>query len=182
MQGFARSNYVTQLGSLTATNDDVLQFKAGALVNRSLAQLRSDTGVITNRAIHTDATAVWAATNSPNSERAFANTTVHYTKVDATFFKECRLNCRVTTASASVNTPRIYMQYSTDGGVNWITVGAGTVASGEAISLATAATGLTTSWIAVPVGAMGDFQWRLAENGGDGAADPALSAVYFEFR
>lgn len=181
MQGYARSNYVSQLASLSMSNDDMLQLKAGALTNRTLAQVRTDLGSIMSRAIHTNASASWAATNSPNSEQAFAAATTQYTKVDGTLLRQVRLNARVVTLSASANTPRIYPQYSTDA-VNYTTVGAGTVASGDAISLASTGVGKTTNWIDLPSGAKADIYWRVAENGGDGTADPALSAVYLEFR
>lgn len=90
-------------------------------------------------------------------------------------FNRVRLNSYVATASASANTPIIFMQYSTNSGSTWTTIGSGT--GTEVISLST--TGAkATSWMTLPAGAIGtDVYFRLAMQGGDGVADPVVRGV-----
>jgi hypothetical protein len=125
--------------------------------------------------INADAGANLALTNHPNSEQPLANSQRSAVKVQSNGYTEVRLTAIVLVGSASVNSPRIYFQYSTDG-TNWI--GDGTAAN---ISLTT--TGAKeTSWITLPVGAVGDVYVRVAMNGGNGTEDPALGNVTIQLR
>lgn len=116
-------------------------------------------------------------TNQPNTEQDLATATLTTTLrvyVDTTYHTSVRVVANVTTQSASLNNPRLYPQFSTDGGSNWTTVGDGTVASGDALTLAS--TGQKFSnWVALPAGAKADVLWRIAQHGGNGTEDPACS-------
>jgi hypothetical protein len=95
-------------------------------------------------------------------------------------FNRIRLNCYVSTLSASVNTPIIFLQYSTDTS-SWVTIGSGS--GSDVISLSSTGT-KATNWITLPSGAVGtDIYFRVAMEGGDAAADPIVRglAVSFEW-
>jgi hypothetical protein len=99
---------------------------------------------------------------------------------DASNFTQVRVAAVVVTASASANSPRLYPQYFN--GSAWVTIGAGTVASGDAVSMATSTGAKKSNWIDLPVGAQADVAFRVAAHGGDGAADPALGNTSLQFR
>lgn len=115
-----------------------------------------------------------AAAEAELSLQAFSTVLIptagRYTKI--------RLTCRVTTSSASVNTPELYPQYSADA-VTWTTIGS--AAGSEAISLSS--TGQkATDWINLPAGAIGaDVYFRIAMAGGDAVADPVVRGVCYQF-
>jgi hypothetical protein len=89
-------------------------------------------------------------------------------------FNRIRLNCYVATLSASVNTPIIFLQYSTDT-TTWTTIGSGS--GSDVISLASTGTKVT-SWITLPAGAVGtDIYFRVAMQGGDAVADPVVRGL-----
>ena len=120
-------------------------------------------------------------TNQGNAEQFLANTTRNETLFDSTNFSAVRVVATLATASASINSPRLYPQYFF--GSAWVTVGDGLVASGDALSLAAPLGAKATNWIALPAQAKVDNRrWRIAQHGGDGAADPALGPVMLQFR
>lgn len=128
---------------------------------------------------HADGGANCTLTNQANSEQYLANSARNESQFDTTDYTQVRLVAYVITASASVNSPRLYPQYWS--GSAWTTIGAGTTASGEAVALTP--TGIkATSWIDLPAGAIGDKRFRIGQNGGDGAADPALGNVSLQFK
>ena len=89
-------------------------------------------------------------------------------------FNRIRLNCYVSTLSASVNTPIIFLQYSTDT-TTWTTIGSGS--GSDVISLSSTGT-KATNWITLPSGAVGtDIYFRVAMQGGDAAADPIVRSL-----
>jgi hypothetical protein len=134
--------------------------------------------------IHIDALTSVTLTNMTNALAVFPlNSSLHYVKFHTTNIRRMRLNVRVNTTSASANNPRMYIQYSINGGSSYVTLGAGTIASGDAISLFTGASAVqVTNWITLPAEAKGDsFIWRVVTEGGDGAADPQIGNVLIEF-
>lgn len=128
---------------------------------------------------HSDGGANCTLTNQANSEQYLGNSARNEVQFDGTNFTQVRLVAYVVTASVSVNSPRLYPQYWNSSA--WTTIGAGTTASGEATALTP--TGIkVTSWIDLPAGAKADVRFRIAQNGGDGAADPALGNVSLQFK
>lgn len=128
---------------------------------------------------HADGGANCTLTNQANSEQYLGNSARNETQFDGTSFTQVRLVAYVITQSASANSPRLYPQYWN--GAAWATIGAGTVASGEATTMAS--TGIkVTPWINLPAGAKADVRFRIAMHGGDGAADPALGNVSLQFK
>jgi hypothetical protein len=125
--------------------------------------------------IHADAGANLILTDHPNSEQPLANSQRSAVRVNTSTWTQASLTCIVMAQSASVNSPRIYFQYSADG-VNWVGDG-----SGNNISLSS--TGAKeTAWVDLPAGAIGDVYIRVAMNGGNGTADPALGNVTIQLR
>lgn len=131
-------------------------------------------------AFHADAGANVTLTNQANAEQFLGNSARNDIYFDATAFTDVRLCATIVTASASVNSPRIYPQYWNDSA--WTTIGTGLVADNDAISLATPTGAKRTDWLALPAGAKGDVRFRIAMHGGDAAADPALGPVMLQFR
>lgn len=118
--------------------------------------------------------------NMPSTPTTLNGLGAFYRRTQTTNMSAVRLMAWVQAGSASVNSPRLYLQYF-DGG-SYVTVGAGTVASGDAISLATGGVFVISNWITLPAGAKGDFLWRVVSDGGDGAADPSVGSLDIEFR
>lgn len=125
--------------------------------------------------IHATASANLILTDHPNSEQPLVNSQRSAVRVNTSAFLQARLTAIVIQNSASVNSPRLYFQYSTDG-VNWIGDG-----SGGNISLSTNGAKETT-WVDLPAGAIGDVYIRVAQAGGNGSADPSLGTVTIQFR
>lgn len=134
--------------------------------------------------IHIDAGAGLTLTNMTNALAVLPlNFTFHYLRFNTANVRRMRLCARIMTASGSANNPRMYIQYSINGGSSYVTLGAGTIASGDAISLFTGAAAVqVTNWITVPAEAKGDsFIWKVVTEGGDGTADPVVGNVFIEY-
>lgn len=114
-------------------------------------------------------------TNQANALQDLFNITVGRRKDDLSKYSHFRLICRVQGLSASANSPRIFAEYSTDD-VTYQSMGS------SDLSLTT--TGIKDSgWIAINSSAISDnIYYRVAQDGGDGVADPSLNYVYFLFR
>jgi hypothetical protein len=128
---------------------------------------------------HADATANLTLTNQANAEQYLGNSNRNECQVDTTDFTQVRVATAVLTASASANSPRLYPQYWN--GSAWVTIGAGTTASGEAVALTPVGVRVS-NWITLPAGAIGDKRFRIAQHGGDATADPALGSTSLQFR
>lgn len=164
------------------SNDDILQLKSGAWANRTVLQYLSDLAFVVDVPIHSDALEALTLTNMVSTEAAFPNAASnHFTWFDASRYKSVRLVAKVSTLSASANSPRIYLKYATSDGGAFTVIGAGTIASNEAISLET--TGVKkTNWITLPAGAIGDIIIAVVEIGGDGVADPVVGNLHVQFK
>jgi len=112
-------------------------------------------------------------TNQPQALSDFASPGFSWFELTTTGrFNRIRLNCYVATLSTSVNTPIIFLQYSTDT-ASWTTIGSGA----DVITLASAGT-KATNWITLPAGATGtDIYFRVAMQGGDAVADPIVRGL-----
>lgn len=124
---------------------------------------------------HSDATANLTLTNQANSEQGLGNSNRNEAFFDATNFTQVRVVARVVTLGAA--TARLYPQYWN--GSAFTTVGTGTGA--QSASLAAQAA-VRSDWITLPAGAKADVIWRIAQNGGNGTADPALGFVALQFK
>ena len=130
---------------------------------------------VSSVSIHADAGTTLTLTDQPNSEQPLANSQRSAVRISTLTWQQARLTCIVMASSASANSPRLYFQYSTDG-VNWI-------GDGTAGNISLSSTGAKeTAWIDLPAGAFGDVYVRVASNGGNGAADPALGNITIQFR
>lgn len=120
-------------------------------------------------------------TNQANSLQELGNITGGAT-IDVPvngYYTQIRLAVYIATLSASVNNPILFLQYSTDG-ASWTTIGTGT--GTDVISMAS--TGFKqTAWMGIPAGAQNtETYFRVAQNGGDAAADPVVRGVTIQFR
>lgn len=131
-------------------------------------------------AVHSDGSANITMTNQPNSEQFLGNSNRNITKIDLTHYTQVRLITRVVTNSASANTPRVYAEYHTS---FTTTVGTFSDIGSSAVNCSLASTGVIDSgWIDLVAGAKADVFVTVLQNGGDGAADPAVGGVYLHFR
>lgn len=129
---------------------------------------------------HSDAGANVTLTNQANAEQFLGNSNRNITKVDLTNCTQCRLVARIVTASASVNSPRIYLEYSTS---FTTTVGSYLDIGSSAVTASLAsATFVDTGWINLVAGAKADVFITVLMNGGDAAADPALGMIAAHFK
>jgi hypothetical protein len=166
---------------LTTAEDGAIEHASDVLYFTAGTSRENITRRPTSIPVYTGGSTLLVLTNHPNSEQALGNSGGTYIQFDATGFAQIRVSVRVTAASASGNNPRLYPSYSTDGGTNFTTIGAGTVASGDAISMA-AVGSYTTNWITIPTAARADLVFRISQNGGDGAADPSTGIATIQFR
>jgi len=120
--------------------------------------------------------------NAPNSERFFGNINSFIRKVDLSGTQQVRYMGRVNTASASANTPVIRLKYFT----SFSTTVGDYLQLGDAgeVEFSVAATGyLDTGWLDLVAGAKVDNIFLAAVgDGGDAAADPAVSLQTVMFR
>jgi hypothetical protein len=147
------------------------------------ADLLQALGIITYVPIHADAATGITLTNQASTVQSLGNgASFNYMRLDTQLIRQMRLSARVVTVSASANNPRLFIQYSLDNGSNYTTLGAGTIASGDAISMFTGASGVqNTNWVTLPSEAKDlDLVWRIAQHGGDGAADPVVGNVFIQ--
>jgi hypothetical protein len=176
-----------QSNSIAYTPADELTTIAGVSLeaNITAAQLLSALAIPVVVAVHADALTPVTLTNMASAAAVFPlGGSSHYLKLNTTNLSYIRLSARVSTTSASVNNPRMYIMYSINSGSSYTTLGAGTIASGDAISLFTGVGAVQVSnWITLPSDAKGDsIQFRVMTEGGDGAADPVIGNVYIEFK
>ncbi len=117
----------------------------------------------------------------PNSEQYFANNAAYRTLIDTTDMNYVRVLSNIYKTNTSPNDPRFYPQYSTDGGSTWITIGAGTTASGDAVPHSF---GMRASnWIPLPSAAKGsNIGFRIAQNGGDSTDTTQVGHTALEFK
>lgn len=166
---YTPADELTQVAGLSLENDiTVLQ----------LLQALEIPGRIT---IHANAAAGITLTNQPNSLQAFpSNETFAYTNANTMNIRRMRLIVRVYTASVSVNNPRMFIQYSLTAGASYVTLGLGTVVSGDAVSLLAQGVHMS-NWITLPAEARDeDLRWRVVQDGGNDTSDPLIGNVYIE--
>lgn len=129
---------------------------------------------------HAAADSAVTMTNQANSEQFLANSNRNIIKADLTDYTECRLTTRVNTGSASVNSPRVYLQFHTS---FTTTVATYSDCAATPVSCSLTNTGLIDSgWMSLVAGAKADVFLTVMQNGGDGAADPAVGPVIAYFR
>lgn len=101
-------------------------------------------------------------------------------QVELSAMQQVRLTIRVTTASASANTPKLRLRYKTTFSpsvTDYADIGT------SEVSCSLSATGLiTSSWIDLAAGAKADVFVIVEQLGGDGSAQPIVGAVSAEYR
>lgn len=171
---------LAQIALLTPSDDDILQRKANAWTNRTLAQYRQDLAIISSIAVHADAAEVIVLTNMASAKQVFPNNSNNSAlKFDTTNYRQARLTTRVSVAGATNS--RLYIEYSSDG-TTFTDLGTTTAGSADTIGLAATGHGKVTNWITLPAGGKGDLIWRVAQEGGDATADPEIRATAIQFR
>jgi hypothetical protein len=133
--------------------------------------------------VHSDVSGNFTYTNQPNTEENVAqgNARRGVMRADLTNTTQLRVVATIITGSASVNSPRLYPQYSLDG-VSWVTIGTGAIAGDNAIDVSSIGTCKATIWHTIPTPARTDVFLRVAAHGGDGAADPAFGNISIQIR
>jgi hypothetical protein len=139
----------------------------------SFTNLPSGGSAATVISLHSDATTNITLTNQQNSEQDLTNDSRTQRYGDLSGKTQARVICRIATASNSPNSPRLYLQYSTNGST-WQNIGQTTTPS---ISMST--TGIKdTGWFTITSSAAIDnVYFRVAQNGGNSNADPAIGYV-----
>ena len=123
-----------------------------------------------------------ALTNQASAENFFNTDNGHIWKVDLRPFRQVRLTGRVGTVSASANSPKILLKYSTS---FTTTVGSYSQLGATSVefSMFTGATLQDSGWIdLVPGARIENCYLGLLMSGGDATADPAVSAINAQFR
>jgi hypothetical protein len=162
----------------TSSRDTVLTYNPTTKQIQATKITLDSISCITVYTIHADAGTSITLTNQPNSEQDFNNNTRTQRYSDLSSKKQARIVCRVPTSSNSGNTPRLYLQYSTDGST-WNNIGEST---NPTISLST--TGFkSTGWFTIATAARADnIYFRIAQNGGNNNADPVIDFLEVLFK
>lgn len=129
--------------------------------------------------IYHDANA-FTMTTHPSTARFLNNTNRFIHRADLTDWTEARILARVTTGSASGNSPRLIFRYHTAFST---TVGDYVDAGTSEIAVSVTSTGMSaSSWVTLASGAKADVYISVQEIGGDSSASPVVANVYIEFR
>lgn len=119
-------------------------------------------------------------TNQANATQFLTNLDAFITAADLSLFSQVRLVTRVSTASASANTPQIQLRYRTSfstTATNYSAIGT------SEVKTSLAATGVIDSgWIDLVDAAKSYVYLCLIQTGGDAAADPTIGYVTAHFR
>lgn len=121
-------------------------------------------------------------TNQPNTLQILttANPGLFVNRINLTNFTQVRLQVHVFAASASANSPRVIIMYSTT-----YTVLPGSysdIGTSQVSASMSSATVSQSAWIDLVAGAKADVFIAGLTHGGDGVADPIISMVMAEFR
>jgi len=178
-----RAPYFTGSGTasmmqVTSAGRDLLDDANAAA---QLATLGLTTGYYYQRvAIHTNAGAGLTLTTHPSTQQFLGNSSRNVQSIDLTGYTDCRLSIRVTTLSASANTPRLRLRYRTAFSA---TVTDYSDAGTSEVSCSLAATGLiVSSWITIATSAKADVFLLVEQLGGDSSASPIVGSIAAEFR
>lgn len=114
-------------------------------------------------------------TSQANAIQDLTNSTIARRKVDLSKKSHFRLIARVAAASVSVNTPRIFVEYSTDDS---------TYQSIGSSDLSLFSTGSKdTGWVAITSSAIADNIYvRISQDGGNGSSSPSINNAYLMFK
>ena len=131
-------------------------------------------------ALHSDGTGAIALTNQASTLQFLGNTDSNISLQDLSRFDQVRFTVRIVNASASANTPKIILRYST----SYTTVAANysNIGTSEVSASMASATLVDTGWIDLASGAKADVYVAVLQSGGDGAADPRIGLAYAHFR
>ena len=131
-------------------------------------------------AFHADATANITLTNQANGAAFLASNNRNIARFDLTGYTQCKLIGRVVTGSASANSPRITLKYSTS---FTTTVGNYSDIGTSAVNVSMTTAGVIDSgWINLASAAKADVYITVTQDGGDGVADPALGIITAYFK
>ncbi len=129
---------------------------------------------------HSDGTGPIVLTNQANSTQFLGNSDSNIAKLDLTRFTQVRMTSRVTAGSASANSPKLTLKYSTTyttTASSYVNIGTSAVE----VSLTTA-TLVDTGWIDLDSSAKAEVYVTIIQTGGDGAADPRVGITHAHFR
>lgn len=116
----------------------------------------------------------------PSTTQWLCNNNRNIIQADLTHYTQCRVMARVTTGSASANTPRIRVRYHTSFSTtltDFIDIG-----SSEVSASVTSTGMITSSWINLASGAKADVFITIDQLGGDSSATPAIGQLQVYFR
>lgn len=132
---------------------------------------------------HAESDGTITLTNQPNTAQFLSNSNRNIWQVDLTKYTQVRIVARVTTGSASANSPRLIARYKTVASGFSTTVGDYVDIGTSEVSASLTSTGvIASSWIAITASALADIFITIIQNGGDGAADPAYAMLGLQFR
>lgn len=121
--------------------------------------------------------------NQAQAEQFINNNNANVTKANLAQYTQVRMTVRVPTASASVNTPIIYLRYATALSSPPATTDFSNVIGATEVKVSLAAIGFfDTGWVNLVTGAKADVFLSVLSSGGDGAADPQVQELRAQFR
>lgn len=120
-------------------------------------------------------------TTHPSTAEFLCGSDRNVQKIDLTHFTDCRMTARVTTGSASANSPRLRVRFNKNAFSTTLSDYSDIGATETACSLTS--TGLIDSgWVALDSLAKNDIWVTIEQVGGDGAANPAVGQLQIHFR
>ena len=133
---------------------------------------------------HVESDGTITLTNQANAEGFLSRSSRNIHRFDLTGFTQCRIVARITTSSASANSPRFIAKYRTVAQGFSTTVADYVDLGINEVSASMAATGdIASAWINLAYPAIDqDCFLTITQIGGDGAADPAYAMLSIQFR
>lgn len=152
-------------------------------VSEQFRRLRSSMSRSAGEVVIPFALSALTLTNQASTEQFLNNSSHYIVPYDLTFFTQARLVCRVTTGSASGNTPILSAKYDLSSGGLSTTVTDYSDLSSDAITCSLTSAGVIDSgWGNLPTAAKDDVYLTVTQEGGDGAADPVVGMVMVYLR
>lgn len=127
---------------------------------------------------HSGANTTWAA--MPLAETIALGTGATVQKADLTSFTQIRIGTYIATAGAAAAV--LYAKYRTGAWSGNIANFTDLIPAASGVSLVAGTTGVFSSWVTIPAGALGDVWIAIAGAGGDGITSPVFRGLVLQYR
>jgi hypothetical protein len=174
--GQMQLNAYTSSTSFTGTPEGYLAFDSTGNIITS----NPSTGRNTRLAFSAEVPNTWS--NMPNTLQFFDSSSAYVTQIDLSYYNQVRLIVNKQ-GTAGATGSKLLIRYQATSGSPFTESSYSAIGTSEvSVQVDTTNTILTTSWINLASGAIGDVWVALMGIDGDSTADPVFGNIYAEFR